>query len=177
MKTTSMIASLAATALAAAAGADFFAGSPVSVSGTAGPQLGGTTWGTSAGQGQHALGGSSIYWDSVFGDPQTWTVGVSSTVNALHVATFVINFSQFGAGEFSTLTVDIVGLKQDGTLLSVAASSGQGSTNGNTVHWQGSGAAMAQLGTLTLTIQQSPAPGALGLLGVTGLIGIRRRRA
>ena len=53
MNRTIAIASIAAAAFAAAAHADFFIDNVVGVSGTAGPEFGGTTWGTNAGQGVH----------------------------------------------------------------------------------------------------------------------------
>ena len=171
------LACLAATAaIATAAHAEFVVGDLVSVSGTAGPELGGTSWGTQDGQGAHALGGSNVYWDATFGNPVFLTVGVSSLVNNGGSVTFTIDFSAFQSSDFTLCTVDILGLKQDGTLDLVTASQGMSSTDGNNVHWMGSGADLSEDSTLLITVRQGPAPGALALLGAAGLAGARRRR-
>jgi MYXO-CTERM domain-containing protein len=172
-----LVPAIAAALCAAAANAELIPGAPLSVSGTAGPEFGGTTWGTSAGQGVHLLGGSNTYWDATFGNPVLLTVGVSSTINNPYSATFYFNFGDFQPSDFTQLTIDIVGLKSDGSIDGVASSQGVAITDGNAVHWSGFGGEVSEGGILWITVSQVPAPGALALLGVAGLVGGRRRRA
>lgn len=163
-------AAVAAIAFTGAASADFFEGQGVAINGTAGPQFA-TAWGTAEGQGLHNLGGFTQYFDPFF---TQFTIDVSSTVNVGSVS-FLISFSDFAPGDFSTHTVDILGLKADGTIEKVISNLGNISTNGNDVSWIGTGAELALEPDLEITVFQIPTPGALALIGVAGLVARRRR--
>lgn len=179
MKTCTLIASaLAAAAIAAAANADFAVGNQVSINGAFGPGLGNDygTFGTAAGQGTHSLGGQSTYWDTN-DSPLHYTVEVTSTVVNQWSVIFSMDFTNFEPAYYSNYTIDIVGLKSDGSLLGVQGNSTGFSTDGNSIHWQGTGTELQGLGSLTFKVYQTPAPGALALVGMAGVFGSRRRRA
>jgi MYXO-CTERM domain-containing protein len=159
--------------------ADFQDGQSISITGHTGPQFSGQImWGTDAGQGLHNLGGSSVFWDSVFGDPAAGqlTIGVSSTVINSNSLTLYVDFSNFGPTDFDTLTIDVPNLKQDGSIISVIASLGTVSVNadGNGFHWEGSGG--MQPPNVVFEITQTPTPGAAALLALGGAASLRRRR-
>lgn len=182
MKNHIALAALLASAAAAAATAEFFPGQPVGIVGTASassnPNIQDTTWGTgqSDGQGSHQLGGQSQYWDSVYGP--TLPVFVTSTVNSPFSVTFIIDFTQFVASDYSHYTIDIYGLKSDATIQGATGNFGTFTTDGNSLHWEGSGADVAAIGVLGFKVFQAPAPGAIAVLGLAGLAaGARRRRA
>lgn len=168
-------AGLAALAFAGAANAEFFPGQLVTINGVAGPQFGGTSWGTNDGQGQHGLGGSSTYWDANFGSPDVLQVFVDSEFLAPNIISFTFDFGQFFPADFSNHEIHILGLKQDSSIVGVTASQGQIVHNGNDVTWFGTGAGLGDNPDLKITVEQIPAPGALALLGVAGLVARRRR--
>ncbi len=181
MKTRIIVASLiASAAVAASASADFVAGNLVGVNGSFGPGNGNDfgQFGTFVGQGAHALGGNSIYWDTN-DQPFAYTVLVSSTVNDIHSVSFSLDFTNFAPAYYSVYHIEITGLKSDGSIAGVGgnATGFSVSQDGNTVMWDGTGATLASIGTLSFKIDQVPAPGALALLGCAGLVGARRRRA
>jgi len=163
----------ASLAVAGAANAEFFPGQPVAINGAAGPQFGGTSWGTWKDQGLHNLGGNSQYFDATFGPILPVFVN-SSFINAQTIS-FEFDFGGFFPGDFDFHAIDILGLKQDGSIIEVTASQGIVQTNGNDVHWDGSGSGLANEPDLKITVVQIPAPGALALLGVAGLAARRRR--
>lgn len=170
----------AAGTLAATASADFFGQTPCEVTGMCfSTQLETVTWGSGAGQGSHFLNSSSTYWDDVYGsnDPLTLPVFVSSQINDQWSLSFDIDFTQFHAEDFQWMTIDISRLKTDGSLLGAQGNSTGFSTDGYIIHWEGTGAELAQLGVLSFKVYQVPTPGALALLGVGGLAAGRRRRA
>ncbi|MFO0783326.1 MAG: hypothetical protein U0636_06550 [Phycisphaerales bacterium] len=179
MKTCTLIAStLAAAAIAAAADADFAVGNQVAINASFGPGAGNDlgTFGTFAGQGYHSLGGQSTYWDTNDA-PFAYTVNVTSTVVNQWSVMFSMDFSNFAPAYYSNYTIDIVGLKTDGSLLGVQGNSNGFNTDGNSVTWSGTGAELQGLGSLTFKVYQTPAPGALALVGMAGVVGSRRRRA
>jgi len=166
-------AAVAAIALAGASNAEFFPGAPIAINGAAGPEFGGTTWGTWAGQGLHNLGGVSNYFDSIFGP--AFAVIVSSDVINPNLLSIVLDFTTFAPGDFSLHSANFISLKNDGSIVGVSASAGVAFTDGNNIHWEASGAEVAGAGTIKLLIEQIPSPGALALLGVAGLAARRRR--
>ena len=172
-----VVASAAAVlGVSSVASADFFIDQPVTVIGAAGPQFGGTSWGTNiAGGTTHLLGTSTTYPDAGF---PAFFVVVTSVVNNINSLTITMDFSNFSPGDFDFHAVDITGLKQDGSIIGVTASQGiaQIFDNGNSIHWDGSGPALALNGIVTIEITQIPTPGAAALVGLGGLIGMRRRR-
>lgn len=174
MKTCTVFAAVAAASIAGFAAADFVEGASVAISGVAGPEFGGTFWGTDADQGTHTLGGVSNYWDPFF---PSFAISVSSSVESPYSVTFQIDFSEFAPGDYSEHELVISGLKSDGSIAGVAGNSNGFSTDGNTIFWSGTGAELASLGTLSFKVFQVPAPGALALLGLAGLTRARRRRA
>lgn len=175
MKTVLSLAAVLAAAAVSAANAEFAPGNFVAINGVAGPQFGNPQWGTNAGQGLHQLGGVSNYFDSVSGP--NYAIVVTSTVVNPYSVIFDINFSAFFPGDFSAVAFEIVGLKQDNTIVDVAGNSAGFQWDGNNVVWSGTGAELADLGTLSFKVFQIPAPGAIALVGLAGLAGGRRRRA
>lgn len=174
------LAVLAAGALSAAAAADFFGETPCEVTGLCySTQFGNVTWGSGAGQGSHFLNSTSTFWDDVYGsnDPLTLPVFVSSQINDQWSVSFDIDFTQFHSEDFQWMTIDISRLKTDGSLLGAQGNSTGFSTDGYIIHWEGTGAELAQLGVLSFKVYQVPTPGALTLLGVGGMAARRRRRA
>jgi hypothetical protein len=168
-----------AIALAAGAGADFYKDQAVSVNGFAGlssdPKIEDTAWGTWVDQGMHYLDGQSTFWDNIYGPG--YPVYVESEITSPYSVNFTFDFSGFVASDYSYYTINIFGLKVDGTLSYVTVNQGVAGTDGNGVSWQGSGAELSQNPILQMTIYQVPAPGALALLGAAGLARSRRRRA
>jgi len=118
-----VVASAAAVlGVSSVASADFFIDQPVTVIGAAGPQFGGTSWGTNiAGGTTHLLGTSTTYPDAGF---PAFFVVVTSVVNNINSLTITLDFSNFGPGDFDFHAVDITGLKQDGSIIGVTASQG-----------------------------------------------------
>lgn len=165
----SMLAAASTVALA-----DFTDGVPISITGSAGPQQPGN-WGTGFGQGTHPLGGISNFWDSYWGT--AYPVVVSSTINNINSLTLTVDFSGFEPGFYTNLWIDVLDLKQDGTIIGVTASQGVATLNpdGNGFHWDGLGSIDPQV--VTFEITQSPTPGAAALMGMGGLAAFRRRRA
>lgn len=169
-------AAIATFAFAGAAQAEFFLGQEVSINGAAGPEFGGASWGTWVQQGTHQLGGSNEYWDSAF--PQgTLPVYVDSEFvgGDPTVLSFTFDFGAFFPGDFTFHAMDIIGLKTDGSIIGVTASQGLVQTDGNNIHWDGSGPALQNEPDLKITVFQIPAPGALALVAVAGLVARRRR--
>ncbi|MBL9140331.1 MAG: hypothetical protein JNK53_00570, partial [Phycisphaerae bacterium] len=140
MKQYTLTATALACAFATAASAEFFPGQPVAIIGTAtdspNPGIVDTTWGTNQtpDQGFHHLGGQSEYYDSVYGP--TLPVFVSSTVINPWSVVFSINFAAFVASDYSHYTIDIFGLKSDGSILGASGNFGMFSTDGNSIHWE-----------------------------------------
>lgn len=170
---------MAAVALVAAASADFYEGQAVSVNGFAGlssdPKIQDTAWGTWVDQGVHYLDGQSTFWDNIYGP--AYPVYVESFVTSQYSVTFTFDFSEFVASEYSYYTINIFGLKDDGTLSNVTVNQGVAGTDGNGVSWQGSGVDLSENPILEMTIYQVPAPGALALMAAAGLARSRRRRS
>ncbi|MBL8990478.1 MAG: hypothetical protein JNJ48_02730, partial [Phycisphaerae bacterium] len=85
------VAVLGATTVASA---DFFIDQPVTVIGAAGPQFGGTSWGTGIGAPTpgplHLLGTSTTYPDAGF---PAFFVIVSSVVNNINSLTITLDFT------------------------------------------------------------------------------------
>jgi MYXO-CTERM domain-containing protein len=167
---------LASTALVAAANADFAAGNFVAIDGTAFGNDGliSTTYG-----GSHQLGGGSQFADNVYG-PQLF-VTVTSNVVSSTMVTFSFDFSNWTPADYPQNGINIIGLKSDLSVYQVTSSAGTAITDGNDVHWEGSGAEItgspAGNGSykLLITVTQVPAPGAVALLGMAGLVRGRRR--
>lgn len=102
---------------------------------------------------------------------------MSSIVNSANSVSISIECSQYDRAFSSLFSVGISGLKDDGTLASLSPSQGFAFVQeGVWVHWYGNGFELALEPKVVFTIEQIPAPGALALLGVSGLIGSRRRR-
>lgn len=173
MRTFVAAAAIASFSLTGTATAEFWVGQPIAVNGAAGPEFGGTQWGTWAGQGAHPIGGATIYFDAFF--PQFTVTVTSILVAPLHLSV-VLDYSSFAPGDFTNHVVDLVGLKNDNSIQNVLSSQGVAGTNGNDVFWAGLGASLQQNPIVKIDIFQIPAPGAIALLGVAG-IAVRRRRA
>jgi len=165
---------LAAAAVAAAANADFYDGQEVFVSGFASSSVfGNTSWGYAAGQGAYTLNQFDAFYDAVYGPD--YEILMISEVNDPNSVTFVINYTSFFPADYEFHSLEIVGLKNDGSILGVQGNSTGFATDGNVVTWQGTGAELAGLGELVFKVYQVPAPGAVALLGLAGLARNRRR--
>jgi MYXO-CTERM domain-containing protein len=169
---------MAAAALTASTQAEFVDGFQLDIAGTAFGSDGNaaTTWG-----GAYQLGTAASYVDNLYGPP--FQINVSSDVISSTVVVFSFDFSQWAPQDFPMHALDLYDLKTDLSIFDVSASAGTVVTDGNDVHWQGSGAditgAPAGNGSykLLITVTQVPAPGALALLGFAGVVCKRRRRA
>lgn len=167
-------AAVAALALGAVAQAEFFNGQPIAIDGSAGPEFGGTTWGTWADEGTHAIGGESTFFDI---NAPTHTVVVQSSIIQPGHLSIILDFSDFNPGDFSFHTIDFHGLKQDGSIIGASGQFGSFAVidDGNGVSWLLFGENLAANPVVKINIFQIPAPGALALLGVAGLTSRRRR--
>lgn len=179
MKKCTFIASLlASAAVVAVANAEFAIDNHVSVSGTAFGNDGliSTTYG-----GGHLLGSGSQFIDDVYG-PNFFVIVTSNVVSSTMV-TFSFDFSNWTPYDYPQNAIDIYGLKSDLSIFQVTSSAGTVITDGNDVHWYGTGAEITGPPEgngsykLLITVEQVPAPGALALLGMAGLAGTRRRRS
>lgn len=165
----SILAAAAALAISGAASADFALGQPITANGWGdGPFA--TQVGTWAGQGFHNIGGVNQWVDPFF---TALFMTISSTLAPGHLS-IVLDWTTFGPGDFPTIGMDFLGLKQDGTIVEVSASIGSVVTNGNDVFWTAAGASLAGA-PVKIDIFQIPAPGALALVGLAGLTARRRR--
>ncbi len=165
----------AAAAIAPLARAEFAEGNPVWIQGIAGPQNGYTYWGTNINGQYHDLGDANQQYQDTF-NPNNY-VSVTSWVNSPWSVTFSFDFSAYSPGTYSLHALEIIGLKNDGSLSSVTASQGAAYVQaGNKIRWDGNGADLANAPKLVLVIEQVPAPGALALLTLGGLTRTRRRR-
>lgn len=143
-----------------------------------------TQWGTWAGQGTHPFGGVTNYPDPGF---PAFSVTVSSGAMPIppgkKFAGFILlDFSAFGPGDFPNHWVDIGPLKQPGGLNVINSvtviGTGTATTDGSSIFWHGLGANLAgnPLVRIEWTQFLIPSPGAAALLGMGGLVAIRRRR-
>ena len=144
-----------------------------------------TQWGTWAGGGTHPFGGSTVYPDPGF---PTFSVTVSSgalppPAGKKFAGFIVIDFTNFGAGDFPNHWVNISGIKDPagGNFINsvTVIGAGQATTDGYTISWQGLGSDLGGLGgnpIVRIEWTQIPAPGAAAMLGLAGLAGVRRRR-
>ncbi len=172
MKMGILVAStVAAAAVATVASADFAFGNQIAIIGSAWSASGSqTTWG-----GGYQLGIDAAF-DASSGQP--WFVGVSSQVVNPNKVVFSIDFSHFDIATNTFYTIDLSGLKSDGSIASVTVSQGFAfiSDNGNSIGWDGGGDGVLADPKVFITVEQVPAPASIALLGAAGLIGGRRRR-
>jgi len=169
------VASAGIALTTAAVRADFAEGNLVYIQGVAGPQNGYTYWGTNVDDQSHALGTAG----QVFADSfsSAGHVLVTSWVNSPTSVVFSFDFSNFNPAQYSVHAIEILGLKNDGSLSSVIASQGLAYVqDGIKIRWDGLGANLAEEPKLLLTIEQVPAPGALGAMGIAAFAVSRRRR-
>lgn len=156
--------------------AEFAEGNEVYIQGVAGPENGYTYWGSNVNGQTHALGDSSQLFADSFNS--AYYVSVSSVVLSSTKVGFSISFFDYNPGQYSLHALEIIGLKNDGSISSVTASQGIAVVQaGNKIRWDGNGVDLAYQPKLVLIVEQVPAPGAIALLGVAGLAGSRRRRA
>ncbi|HRQ76430.1 MAG TPA: hypothetical protein PK098_10980 [Phycisphaerales bacterium] len=177
-------AAVLAAGLGTVAHASPIPGQGIVINGVAGPEFGGTFWG-SAVQGDHAFGGTSVYNDPFF--PSFFVTVTSGVIPPDQLPQgkkfggyFEINFTNFAPGDFTNHSIVIGPLKQPGqpNHINFVGLDGVGNvgTDGYNIVWEGLGAALAQSPVVFIYWFQVPAPGALALLGVAGLVGVRRRR-
>lgn len=170
------VAGALALSIAVGASADFVPGQVISVNGAAGPQFGGTTFGSWADQGLHTLGSMSVYWDALFGSSESLTITVSSEFLAPGVLGVLVDFSEFVPGAFDTISVDLLALKSDTSIVGALASQGAIGQDGNNVYWTGFGGQLVDEPVLSITVFQIPEPSVVALLVLAGACSFRRRR-
>lgn len=158
------------------ASAEFAAGNLSYIQGVAGPENGYSYWGSNVSGLYHPLGTSGQSFTETYST--AGVVLVTSWVNSPTSVTFLFDFSGFNPGQYSVHAIEIIGLKEDGSLSSVTASQGSAYVQGGIkIRWDGLGADLAQQPQLMLTIEQVPAPGAMAVLFGSALVaGARRRR-
>ncbi len=174
MKMGILVAStVAAAAVATVASADFAFGNQIAIIGSAWSASGSqTTWG-----GGYQLGIDAAF-DASSGQP--WFVGVSSQVVNPNKVVFSIDFSHFDIATNTFYTIDLSGLKSDGSIASVTPTDatvtnygtkiekgeltitiGDGATNGGTVvdlgEIRASGSGAQRLGDVVAAINNKSA--------------------
>lgn len=174
-----VMGAVAALGATSAAVADFHQGQQIVMNGSAGPQFGGTVWGTNQGQGTVVVGGGPTTFFDVFAT--AFTINVTAILNGPGSLTIIIDFSDFAPADFTNHIFDLLNLKNDGSITDVFASVGTATVTdgGNSIHWEGLGAAIAAAGNQTVVLEITqivPAPGAAALVGLGGLAAMRRRR-
>ncbi len=185
-----VVAGLAAIALLASPTvADLMFQDPITVNGTAGPEDGGTIWGTHGTLGNvdnglpHLFGRASIYEDDVFTGLGFLVTVTSAEIPPPPGKTFAgeiaFDFSSFDPGFFTNHSIDIGPIKSPGeNPINTVDLIGPGSvfTDGSSIFWDGLGADLALDPIVTIVWTQIPAPGTAALLGVAALVLTRRRR-
>lgn len=160
-----------------AAMADFFPGQTIQIHGTATGFGDVIPWGDGQpGNGPHQLGGpTTTYTDPIFGP--SYFIEVNSTIHNVNLLTLTFDLNPFFPNGY-VFEIDVLGLKTDGTILSVFSNYGTATVNpdGNGFHWTGGPTHPPAPGLLVFEIVQSPTPGAAALLGLGGLAAARRRR-
>ncbi len=186
-----VVAGLAAIALLASPTvADLMFQDPITVTGTAGPEVGGTIWGTHGTLNNldnglpHLFGGlGSIYEDDVF-ESQGLLVTVTSAEippppGKRFAGEITFDFSFFDPGFFTNHSIDIGPIKSPSeSPINTVDLIGPGNvfTDGSSIFWDGLGADLALDPIVTIVWTQIPAPGTAALLGVAALVLTRRRR-
>ncbi len=157
-------------------------GQPIEFNGFAGPEFGGTIWGTHAGQGEHGFGGTSVFADLNAPD---FTVTVSSEsipppAGKKFAGKITIDFSAFDPGAFSLHEVEILGIEDpsgDNFINTIEViGAGVVLTNGYDIFWSGSGEALSSSEVVVIKWTQVPAPGSVCALGLGSLVLAHRRR-
>ncbi len=185
-----VVAGVAAIALLASPTvADLMFQDPITVNGTAGPEDGGTIWGTHGTLGNqdnglpHLFGGVSVYEDDVFAG-----LGLVVIVNSVELTpppgkrfagAIVFDFTSFDPEFLTNHSIDIGPIKSPGeNPINTVDLIGPGSvfTDGSSIFWDGLGADLGLNPIVTIGWTQIPAPGTAALLGVAALVLTRRRR-
>jgi len=157
-------------------------GEGIEINGVAGPELGGTMWGTHAGQGEHAFGGTSI-----FADINTPGFTLTITTESLpppagkkFAGQITIDFRDFDPDAYSDHEISILGIKDpDGeNFINSVEVIGEGAvlTFGYNIFWSGSGAGLDANPIVVIKWTQVPSPGSVFALGFGSLVLAQRRR-
>ncbi|MCK6484718.1 MAG: PEP-CTERM sorting domain-containing protein [Phycisphaerae bacterium] len=179
--------------------ADVDCGDPLAINGSAGPEFGGTVWGTHAPAGgtnngqPHPFCGQSVYEDAFF-------PGLTINVTSLPIlppppgkkfaGVISIDFTAFFPGDFTQHIVDIPLIKDpaganyinqlivttrgtDGTTSPVPGAT----TDGYSIHVDVTGVQLGQQSVMDIFWTQIPEPASLSLLALGGLAMLRRRKA
>ncbi len=158
-------------------------GQGLEINGLAGPELGGTMWGTHAGQGEHAFGGTSIFAD-INAPGLTLTITTESIpppAGKKFAGIITIDFSNFDPVAYSVHEIDILGIKEQSepNFINSIELIGEGfvETDGSNIFWTGSGIGLDTNPIIVIKWTQVPSPGAPLLVSVAiYLVGARRRR-
>ncbi|MFT3685338.1 MAG: hypothetical protein QM783_10500 [Phycisphaerales bacterium] len=172
--TTLATVAVTATASVSLAGFQFEDGQMIFLNGTAGSQSP-LVWGFDNGDGPYFINSGATF---LLGNGRRILVG-SAAYDAFAIE-FDVDFSWLPARDFDLLTIDIPNMTEDGSLSQVIATHGVVTYNPdhNGFHWEYTNIGDPDFHAVSfMIIRAVPGPGAAAMLGLGGLIALRRHRA